>query len=196
MFRTLTSGLAATLLMAGAAHAATLVDTGTPNGSLPALAVDAIDWVAVQFDLATATRIDSVAAYLVGGSSGEHFALSLYQDAPGLPGDLLASQTLSFGADGWNAASGLGWQLAAGRYWLGVEGIDGNFSAPAGGLLEPGSTAFADGSHNGSYQALAGLQFGLQIQGAVAAAVPEPSSTALLLAGLGVVAWAMHRRRA
>lgn len=192
MFRKLTLVLATSLLLGGATHIAaqttTLIDTGTPDNSLFAGTVDSSNFLALQFSAAQAWRIDGIAAFLAGGQAGEYFALSLYQDATNhLPGELMASTALSFAADGWNGATALGWYLpTAGVYWLGVEGVDGSFNAPAGGLVMPGTTAFADGSHLGAYQAYNGLQFGLRMVGAV----PEPASTALLLAGLVVVATA------
>ena len=190
MFRKLTLVLATSLLLAGTTHTAaqatTLIDTGTPDNSLFAGTVDSSNFLALQFSAAQAWRIDGIAAFLSGGQAGEHFALSLYRDAAShLPGELIACTALSFAADGWNGAAALGWHLpTAGVYWLGVEGVDGSFNAPAGGLVMPGATAFADGSQLGAYQAYNGLQFGLRVTGAV----PEPASIALLLAGLVVVA--------
>lgn len=189
MFRQLSLALATGLLLAGATHgnaqAATLIDTGTPDNSQFAGAVDGSNFLALQFTAAQAWQIDGISTFLAGGQPGEHFSLSLYRESAGhLPGELIASTAVSFAADGWNGATALGWQLpTAGRYWLGLEGVDGSFNAPTGGLRMPGATAFADGSRNGAYQAYAGLQFGLQMTGAV----PEPASIALLLAGLLVV---------
>ena len=89
---------------------------------------------------------------------------------------------------------------AAGSYWLGIEGLSietppgsgnfvpqGSFLLPAGGNLMPGPTAFAAGS---GYQAYPGLQFGLQVSGAV----PEPASVAMLLAGLALGVVVVRRR--
>ena len=186
----------ATLLacMALPAAAVTLLDTGTPNGSRPAGVVDSVDFVAMQFSANSAWSVKTISAYLTGGQAGDVFAVSLYRDAAGLPGDPLASLQTSFVADGWNSAATLGWQLPeAGIYWLGLEGVvaetppgsgnfvpQGAFLAPAGGNTMTGLTAFASGS---GYGVSPGLQFGLQMAGAV----PEPATAMLLLAGLGLV---------
>jgi hypothetical protein len=181
----------AAALLANAAGATTLINTGTPDGSQLAYALDSSNFLAVAFDAPQAWRIDSVAAFLAGGVPGDHFTVALYQDAPGKPGDLLAAATVSFDADGWNAASGLAWTLpGAGHYWLALEGADGAFTASAGGLAMPGVTAFADGGFLG-YQAYPGIQFGLQVAGAV----PEPTTGLLLLAGLGLLAGGLGRRQ-
>lgn len=194
--RVLAAGVT-TMLLAGMvlpAAAVTLLDTGTPNGSRPTGVVDSVDFLALRFNAGSAWSVETVSAYLAGGQVGDVFAVSLYQDAAGLPGDPLASLQISFVADGWNSAATPGWQLpAAGTYWLGLEGVvaetppgsgnfvpQGAFLAPAGGNAMPGLTAFASGS---GYSLLPGLQFGLQVMGAV----PEPATTALLLAGLGLL---------
>ena len=196
---------AAVLLAAAAlpAAATTLIDTGTPNGSLPSGVVDSSNFLAVQFSAANAWAIDSVATYLGGGQAGDQVAIALYADATGLPGDPLARVVVDVGSDGWNSASALGWQLpAAGSYWLAIEGVllevpvnsgnfvsKGAFQLPSGGITMPGGTAFAAGS---GYAAYPGLQFGLQIAGAV----PEPTTWALLLASLGGVAASTSHRTA
>jgi len=200
MYRKLIMALAASVLTVGVASAATLIDTGTPDGSRAGFAVDATDFVAVEFNAPAAWQLDEIGAYLVGGNPGDHFAVSLYRDASGLPGELIASARVSFVADGWNRISSLGWHLpAAGSYWLGLEGTvsesvpgllvpEGSFVAPAGGLRMPGATAFSDGSYIG-YRTDPAIQFALQAVGAV----PEPTSFALMLLGVGFVGCASTR---
>jgi len=202
MLRKMFAAFAAGMLAAAAADATTLIDTGTPDGSVAGFAVDATDFLAVEFNAPTAWRVDGIGAYLVGGNPGDHFAVSLYRDAAGLPGDLIASTPVSFLADGWNQVSLLGWLLpGAGHYWLGLEGTvsetvpglpvpDGSFVATAGALTMPGATAFSDGSYMG-YRRDASIQFGLQVTGAV----PEPASLALMAFGLGLVGVASARGR-
>ena len=200
MFNKLAVAVVTSLLLAGTAGAAGLLYTGTPNGSLAAGVVDSVDFLALEFNATDRWQIDGIATYLTGGQAGDHFVVSLYQDAANhLPGDLLASAKVSFSADGWNGVSALGWQLpSAGVYWLAVEGAtlevvpglpvpDGAFLAPSGGLSMPGTTAFAAGN---GYQP-ASLQFGLQVTGAV----PEPASATLLLAGLVMAGAALSKRR-
>ncbi|MCV2360012.1 PEP-CTERM sorting domain-containing protein [Paucibacter sp. TC2R-5] len=192
---TKTITLAAVLALFGTAHAASLIDTGSPDASKPGYALDTSNFLAVQFNAGAAWHIDGLSAYLSGGKAGEHFTVALYADSSAhLPGDLIAASTVEFSTDGWNKSSALNWSLpTAGSYWLALEGAtkevipglpepDGSFVANAGGLTMPGLTAFSDGGFAG-YQASPGIEFGLQITGAV----PEPSSYLLLLAGLGLV---------
>ncbi|MCV2353385.1 PEP-CTERM sorting domain-containing protein [Paucibacter sp. B2R-40] len=195
MMRIKTIALAAVLALSGAAQAASLIDTGSPDASKPGYVLDTANFLAVQFKADAAWQIDGLSAYLSGGNAGEHFTVALYADSSShLPGDLLASSLAEFSADGWNSSAALNWSLpTAGNYWLALEGAtketipglpepDGSFVATAGGLSMPGLTAFSDGGLAG-YQASPGIQFGLQVTGAV----PEPTSYLLLLVGLGVI---------
>lgn len=194
------AALLALATVATSATASYLLNTasvGNPDGSLPSGVVDSNDFLALQFSANERWNIDRLEVYLTGGTAGDNFGVSLYSDAAGLPGGLLASATATFSADGWNGVATLGRPFSGpGLYWLAIEGlIDpvsfvplGSFLAPAGGLSMPGAVAFAAGS---GYQPAPGEQFGARISGFV----PEPASGWLLLTALAALAGVSGRGR-
>jgi len=184
---------AAPLLLAAPAQAlGWTVDTGAPDASGLALVLDSANFVAGQVSFGQNNRLAAVQAYITGGNSGETFTIVLYDNsgANGLPGDALDSTSASFTADGWNGATSLGWALTPGAsYWLAIEMRDSDTLGNSSGALLPTGLAagqrLAATAFNSSfrYEAASGnLQFGLQ-----AAAVPEASSVAMLLAGLAAL---------
>ena len=204
MIKTLLTALLAT---ASLAHAATVVDTGTPNGAaVGALAFDAVDWTAAQVSFAQASNVNAIQGHILGGAAGETFDVSLFaSDAAHGPGTLLYTATATFGSDGWNGVSDLrGWTVAAGSYWVEFE-IQGDdtlgASSVTGALLDlgapkPVALTASTGDGGFSYQDDA-LSIGLRLDASAVSAVPEASSAwqvtagMLLLTSLGVV----RRRR-
>ena len=197
--------LALTLALASAlpAHAARVVDTGSPNGhAIGAYAFDATDFYAGQVDFGAASVIESIATHILGGGAGETFTVALYTDsAIHLPDMLLYSATATFDADGWNGASALpGWNVGVGSYWVAFEigGTDNLGSASAtGALLDSGApnpllhTAFNAGSaYVGANRP---LSFGVRVD--AVAAVPELEAYTLMLAGLAATALVLRRRK-
>ena len=194
---------AAAVLLAGAApaYAALSVDTGAPNGNATgAFAFDSNDSYAGQITFADASTIQSITTHVLDGATGETFTIALYDDsAAHLPGTVLYSATATIDASGWNGVSGLtGWDVLAGSYWVGLEigSLDTLGTASAtGALLDRGvvnpmpQTAFNAGS---GYQAATGLDFGLRVSSVPA--VPEPSETLLMLAGLVALVPVVRRR--
>ena len=186
--------LISALLGAGFAHATNLVDTGTPSG-IGGYALDSNDSYAGQITLAQASDITAIAAHVLGGNAGETFSVSLYSDSDNhLPDGILYAATATFGSDGWNGVSGKSWHLDAGKYWVAIEIGGGDSLSPFATLdysaphpLSP--TAFNAGSGYASYP----LSFGLRVDASVAA-VPEPTSALLLIAGLSAVGLRARRR--
>lgn len=184
------------------AQAAHFIDTGAPNGNpIGAYTLDGTDFLAGQVTFGSAARIDAVFAHILGGSAGETFTIALYDDsATHLPGTMLRMTTATFTSNGWNGAAALsGWNVAAGSYWVGLElGFDDTLgqNSLSGALVDRGvprplaRTAFNAG---GGYQ-LAPLDFGLQVDATVAA-VPEPETFALMLAGMSALVPLARRRR-
>ena len=196
MIKSLLASLSAATLLALAlpAQAATVVDTGTPNGQpVGALAFDSFDWVAAQVTFASASTVDAIQGHILGGATGETFDISLFANDGGAgPGSLLYTTTATFGSDGWNGAAGLGgWNVAAGSYWVEfeIQGADTLGSSSVTGALfdvgapNPLATTVSTNDAGFSYQA-SPLSFGLRVDASVASTVPWPSSAALMLAGL------------
>ena len=203
MIKSLIATISAAALLALVPHAqaATVVDTGTPDGgTVGALVFDSVDWVAAQVSFAQASTIAAIQGHVLGGTAGETFDISLFSaDGGAGPGTLMYTTTATFGDDGWNGVSGLGgWTVAAGTYWIEFE-IQGDDTLGArsvtGALFDTGAphplatTAFT-GDAGFSY-ADAPLSFGLRVS-----TVPWPSSASLMLAGMALLSTlGLARRR-
>jgi hypothetical protein len=188
------------LLTAGAAHAATVVDTGTPDNTGSLLLLDGNDWLAGQVTFNQDLQINSVQVYLddlfgVGGN----FNVALYSDNGNKIGSQLFSDVATYGSTGWNGLSNLNWAVSSGKYWVGIE-VDAasstNLVAPQFVTNQLANTAVSwDGGSSYTYRNVSGtglnsnLSFGLQI-----AAVPEPETYAMFLLGLGLVGLRARRK--
>jgi hypothetical protein len=189
MIKTLFATLA---LLASGAHAATVVDTGTPDGqALFGFALDGNDWVAAQVTFTQDSTVDAVLGHILGGDAGDTFDVSLFAAGVAPRGTPLYTQTATFGADGWNGVSGLsGWKVTAGDYWIEFE-IQGDDSSNGTSVFDIGAshpvatTAFT--SDGGFSYADDPISFGLRVDATAVSAVPEPGSVALMLAGIALL---------
>ena len=190
MIKTLVT-TAALLAATSLAQAASVVDTGTPNGSaVGAVAFDSVDWTAAQVSFAQAADIGAIQGHILGGAAGETFDISLFaDDAVQGPGTLLYTTTATFGGDGWNGASGLsGWTVSAGSYWIEfeIQGADTlGSSSVTGALLDLGApnpvALTASTSDSGFSYADDALSIGLRVD--TVSSVPEPATVFEMLAG-------------
>ena len=208
MIKTLTT-LGATALLAAAplAHAARVVDTGTPDGSaVGALAFDSIDWTAAEVSFATDSNVNAIQGHILGGAAGETFDISLFaDDAAQGPGTLLYTATATYGASGWNGVSGLGgWTVGAGSYWIEfeIQGTDTlGSSSVTGALLDlgaPNPLALTASTSDGGFSYGSGaLSLGLRVDATAVSAVPESAAAWQLMAGTLLVSTlsAVRRRR-
>lgn len=185
------------LLTAGAAHAATVVDTGAPSATGLQLSLDSNDWLAGQVTFNQSLQINSVQVYLddlfgFGGS----FNVALYSDnGNNKIGSQLFSDVATYGSTGWNGNSNLNWAVSSGKYWVGIE-VDPSYGsmlvAPQFVANQLANTASSgDGGFSYTYHQAgnSNLSFGLQI-----AAVPEPETYAMLLLGLSLVGLRARRK--
>lgn len=115
------------LLLAGAAQANLIIDSGNPPDAMYGLCVTTDQWPAAQFTISIDTTITAVQGMLSWGYGDASYLLSaaIFQDAGGNPpipgGAELYSQTFNISDSAyssWQGPAGLNWELAAGTYWL------------------------------------------------------------------------------
>jgi hypothetical protein len=187
----------AALAVAGSAHAAVIVDTGTPTGgNVGSLIFDGSDWIAAQVSFAKATSIDAIAGHVIGGTAGETFDISLYGGGTN-PGAQQFTTTATYGAAGWNGVSGLGWNVGPGSYWIEFEvnwsDTLGTTSTATGPLFDTGvahPVQTATTSDMGFTYDASAQSIGLQVS-----SVPEPEAVALMLGGLALLSTLARRKR-
>ncbi len=126
---------------------------------------------------------------------GGRARFSIFTDFQGLPGANRFTQALELPATGlndadWRGPTGLNWAVTQGDYWLVFEDVPRNLGSGAmpGGahmpLLAYASSPGASGV-SGAWQRADPLALGVRIG---IESVPVPATTALLLAGLGLLA--------
>ncbi|MEC5386018.1 PEP-CTERM sorting domain-containing protein [Uliginosibacterium sp. H3] len=197
--RTLVATAMAFALASGGAHAANVIDTGTPTGYT--YSFNKNDYFAGEFSFAGAAVIDSIQAYFSTASG--NVAISVFSDAGGLPGSALYSTTLATTAGGlsWNGVSGLDWAVAANtNYWV-VFAPDYSATLAVAPEVRDGAPspmaayALYHDYSVGVWQANEFNQaYGVRI-GATVAAVPEPAGIAMYALGLAGLAVVARRRK-
>ena len=208
-FKTVVMGaLTAACLAPLGAHAAFILDTGTPTGTGFPVTLDGNDYYAAEFALGSSQTITSIQAYVTSGldSPGATFTVALYSasDFGGRFSSPVFADQATYQQDGWTGLTNLNITgLAAGDYWAAVEVAGGSDSAT--GLALPTLSTVAAGSvpalayafNAGSgYTSAGATPIGMQVE---VAPVPLPGALLLLgsgLLGVGGIGGAARRRRA
>ena len=192
------AALAAAAAIAGPAAAGYTVDTGTPLAN--DMQLSSSQSLAGYFTLASALEVTSVEGFISGLDSVG--TVTIYSDAA-VPAasNILFSANFAIQASpagAWQGVFGQAWRLAAGSYWVGFSNLgNGNFMKGFAPTPLP-QYAFSTGNiwtlHTPPSAASA---IGVRIEGNrfVAAAVPEPASWALMIAGFGAVGGMLRTRR-
>lgn len=187
-------------MLATPAQSATIIDTG-PAGALNGggYTLDASQGLAARFSTASAFTITSAEGW-IGSQAGSIFNVGIYLAdlVNGTPtGPAIFSSNFVSGPDGWQGVFGQSWTLASGDYFLGFTSTSGSGYMPSGAPAP--ATGYA-GFHPGAqgwYNA-GPLNFGVRAFGSPAvaeAAVPEPSTWALMLVGFGAIGATMRRKK-
>lgn len=197
------------LLDAAPAFSETLVDTGAGGTEFvgsPALFGYSdpgyFQYWAGQFTLTNAYTIESVSGWM-GGMAIGGIDIKLYADGGEVPGAELFSQsfvaaTYTF-APRWENFQGLNWNVGAGTYWVAFEPqpLDmygsGFSTTMLVGAPSPLSGYAISNEVSSGYRAENGSTLGFRVEG-TAAAVPEPESYALMLAGVMLIAGTVRHR--
>ena len=197
------------LLDAAPAFSETLVDTGAGGTEFvgsPALFGYSdpgyFQYWAGQFTLTDAYTIESVSGWM-GGMAIGGIDIKLYADGGEVPGAELFSQsfvaaTYTFDPR-WENFQGLNWNVGAGTYWVAFEPQPLDMSGSGFnttmlvGTPSPLSGYAISNEGSSGYRAENGSTLGFKVEG-TAAAVPEPESYALMLAGVMLIAGTVRHR--
>jgi PEP-CTERM motif len=177
----------ASMFVAMPARATVVLDSFGPSDSAGGTpyTLSPINSLAVAFTLDTASTITDILTSIAGNGS---FTLGVVAGA-GLPSGAFVQSTVLTDPKA-ASASGLGWTLEAGSYWLVSRPAADGFGGWAGGGQPGNAWAFAS---SGSWTS--GGTSDAPAARITVTAIPEPGTWALMLGGLAVCAAAVRRQR-
>jgi hypothetical protein len=189
-------------LLALNAHAAVIVDT-SPGPDIAEYTrpwgMYQTQWLATGFELGADTTINSIAGLFLTSTVGSAH-ISIHSGGR-LPGETLFSTQLNLGstAIGFYGTSGLNWTLKKGRYFLAFESLEGDTAVSSMPNAATAPLRFGDSYYYAftpgapEWNSSGDLKLGVRIDGVPA--VPEPSTYAMMLAGLALLRVGVKRAK-
>ena len=183
-------------VVASPAAANYVVDTGTPLAN--DIQLSQSQRLAGYFTLASDTEVTAVEGFISGLASVG--TITIYSDAaiPAASNILFSANFAIMSSDGtWQGVFGQNWVLDAGSYWVGFSNSgNGNFMKGFAPTPLP-RYAFSTGNNwTLSNPSSAASAIGIRIDGnRYVAAVPEPASWTLMIAGFGAIGGMLRTRR-
>ncbi|WP_293901331.1 PEPxxWA-CTERM sorting domain-containing protein [Phenylobacterium sp.] len=183
-------------VVASPASANFAVDTGMPLAN--DIQLSKSQSLAGYFTLASALEVSSVEGFISGLDSVG--TITIYSDAavPAASNTLFSANfAILSSAGAWQGVFGQKWKLAAGSYWVGFSNSgNGNFMKGFAPTPLP-QYAFSTGSSwTLDDPSSAASAIGVRIDGnRYVAAVPEPASWTMMIAGFGAIGGVLRTRR-
>jgi hypothetical protein len=180
------------------AHAAVIVDTGTPTGT-DLYRFASIQYFAGEFTIATTYSIDSLEGFISNdlGAAG-NVSAGIYGDGGNSPGAPLFSASFAlsrYARENWYGAFGLAWVLGPGTYWVAFVPDSNIEGVQRGGASSP---LFSDFNFEGSWQSNNCCGQGWRINASLPGTpppVPVPAALPLFVSGLAGMSFLALRHK-